>query len=86
MKITSNKTRKTTAKTRPLLIRKCHVCGQLVESEQEQEKCCQCGKAFLPLNYFEKIHGDPDQKFQDLFSFSDEIDEDSLILGIYVVW
>ena len=40
------------------LIRLCHVCCKLNEAEQdvvEILKCDGCGKAFLPINYFEKI-------------------------------
>lgn len=73
-------------KSRKLIIRRCHVCGQVVESEVEQESCVSCGKAFLPLNYFNKIHGDQSQKFKDLFSDSDELHEEDLITGIYVLW
>lgn len=69
-----------------VIIRKCHSCGQIVESHKEQEKCCGCGKAFLPLNYFDKIHGDTEQKFDELFSPSEEIHEEDLILGLYVLW
>ena len=69
-----------------LLIRKCHECGRLNEGHSEKEKCSSCGKSFLPLNYFEKIHGDKNQKFEELFAGSDEIQEDDLIMGIYVLW
>lgn len=74
------------SKEEKVLIRKCHACGQLVESYVEQEKCCGCGKSFLPLNYFDKIHGDTEQKFEELFSNSNEIHEEDLIIGIYVLW
>jgi hypothetical protein len=73
-------------KSKKLIIRRCHVCGQVVESEMEQESCISCGKAFLPLNYFDKIHGDQSQKFKDLFADGDELHEDDLITGIYVLW
>ncbi|MEX0798874.1 MAG: hypothetical protein WEB87_02310 [Bacteriovoracaceae bacterium] len=73
-------------KVKKVLIRKCHACGQVIESHIEQEKCCSCGKSFLPLNYFDKIHGDKGQKFKELFTHSDEIDEEDLIIGIYVLW
>jgi len=73
-------------RSKKLIIRKCHVCGQVVESEVEQDSCVGCGKAFLPLNYFDKIHGDNSQKFKDLFSDGDELQEEDLITGIYVLW
>ena len=42
---------------RTQLFRLCHVCCRLNETEEEAEilKCLHCGKAFLPVNYFEKI-------------------------------
>lgn len=69
-----------------LIIRKCHCCGQLSQSEFEIESCVKCGKAFLPLNYFEKVHAQSSIKFKDLFSHSDELQEEDLITGIYVLW
>jgi hypothetical protein len=71
---------------RKLIIRRCHCCDQVVESEVEQESCLKCGKAFLPLNYFDKIHGDQSQNFKDLFAHSDDLQEEDLITGIYVLW
>ena len=69
-----------------LLIKKCHMCGQLIEASVEQEKCVCCGKSFLPLNYFEKIHDHKDLKFKDLFSETNELHEEDLIKGLYVIW
>lgn len=38
------------------LFRLCHLCGELNESENNEVlKCGKCGKAFLPVNYFEKM-------------------------------
>ncbi len=69
-----------------VLIKKCHMCGQLVESATEQEKCVSCGKSFLPLNYFQKIHDHSESKYQELFAECHEIHEDELIKGLYVIW
>ena len=69
-----------------LLIKKCHVCGQVTESTVELEKCINCGKAFLPLNYFSKIHDHTEVNYADLFAESHEIHEDELIKGLYVLW
>lgn len=69
-----------------VIIRKCHVCGQVVEAPKEQDKCCGCGKSFLPLNYFDKIHGDKTQKLEELYADVDELQEEDLITGIYVLW
>lgn len=74
------------AKQEKVLVRRCHVCDQVVESHKEQDKCCGCGKSFLPLNYFDKIHGDNAQKFEELFAESHEICDEDLITGIYVLW
>jgi len=73
-------------KIQKVIIRKCHMCGQVVESHVEQDKCCSCGKSFLPLNYFDKIHGENGQKFNELFSHSDDLLDEDLITGIYVLW
>lgn len=41
---------------RKQLLRLCHLCGNLNESEaSEVLKCLRCGKAFLPVNYFQKM-------------------------------
>lgn len=69
-----------------LLIKKCHVCGQVTESTVEQEKCVSCGKAFLPLNYFDKVHDHQDVEYKDLFAKSHELHEEELIKGLYVLW
>jgi hypothetical protein len=69
-----------------LIIKKCHSCGQLIESTTEQEKCVTCGKAFLPLNYFQKIHDHDKSKYKDLFAQSHELHEDDVIKGLYVIW
>lgn len=69
-----------------LLIKKCHVCGQITESNNELDKCIRCGKGFLPLNYFEKIHNHKDFEFTELFASSHEIHEEELVKGLYVLW
>ena len=68
-----------------MLIRQCHKCDQLVEAPKEQENCLCCGKSFLPLNYFEKIH-DHSGNFAELYADSTEIDEEDLVKGIFVIW
>ena len=68
------------------IIKKCHCCGQVAESEKEIQKCVSCGKSFLPLNYFDKIHGDAEYKFEELFSEVSEIEDEDLIKGLYVIW
>ncbi len=73
-------------KTR-LLIKKCHSCGQMIESTVEQQKCMSCGKSFLPLNYFAKVHDHEGKTdFKDLFSNINELQEDDLVKGLYVIW
>jgi RNA polymerase subunit RPABC4/transcription elongation factor Spt4 len=68
------------------IIKKCHNCSLIVESEREQEKCTNCNKSFLPLNYFAKIHTDKSQKLVDLYADSNELHEEDLITGLYVLW
>lgn len=67
------------------IIRKCHCCGQVHETAKEIEKCISCGKSFLPLNYFDKIHAG-DYKFEELFAESHHLEEEDLISGLYVLW
>lgn len=69
-----------------MLIRACHSCLKVNESYQELERCSHCNKAFLPLRYFEKIHQDKNSTFTSHFASSDQIDEEDLIKGLFVLW
>jgi hypothetical protein len=69
-----------------LLIRACHSCNKLTESYCEVERCSHCNKAFLPLHYFEKIHQFKDENWKKHFSSSDELEEEDLIKGLFVLW
>jgi hypothetical protein len=68
------------------VIRKCHCCGQVTETQSEIQKCVSCGKSFLPVNYFDKIHGDKEYKFDELFDKANEMEEEALIKGLFVIW
>jgi hypothetical protein len=68
------------------LIRKCHVCGTLVEGTKEAMRCGGCRKAFLPSNYFGKVHAKNSEDYSELFLSSDELHEEDLIKGINVIW
>jgi hypothetical protein len=68
------------------LIRACHVCLKLNESDGEIEKCSHCNKSFLPLRYFEKIHGKSKKDWAGHFSSIDDIDQKDLIKGLFVMW
>lgn len=69
-----------------LLIRACHSCLKLNESYQELERCTHCKKSFLPLRYFEKIHQHKELKWENHFSLSEQIEEEDLIKGLFVLW
>jgi len=69
-----------------IIIKKCHVCGEMIESGKEAQKCPKCKKSFLPSNYFNKVHAKNNFEFDNLFSSSDELHEDDLIKGISVLW
>ena len=69
-----------------LLIRACHTCLKITESHKEVERCSHCNKAFLPLRYFEKIHHAKDQKWENHFSDSDQLEDEDLIKGLFVLW
>jgi hypothetical protein len=69
-----------------LLIRACHSCAKINEAEKELERCAHCSKAFLPLNYFEKIHAFKSSPWQNHFSPADLLDDEDLIKGLFVLW
>ena len=69
-----------------LLIRKCHLCGHLNESSKELTECLSCRKAFLPLNYFAKVHQVDAKNYKHLYAELSELSEEDLISGIYVIW
>ena len=68
-----------------MIVRKCHKCGQLVEAPKEQESCACCGKSFLPLNYFSKVH-DHTGEVTELYADGEELNEEDLVKGIFVIW
>lgn len=69
-----------------LLIKKCHICGHVMESSQEVQKCGKCKKSFLPVNYFSKIHSKTQNEYEQLFAQGHEICEEDLIKGLTVIW
>lgn len=69
-----------------LLIKKCHVCGHVMESTKEVEKCQSCKKSFLPVNYFAKVHAKSQKEYEQLFAQGHEIHEEDLIKGLTVIW
>jgi hypothetical protein len=69
-----------------LLIRTCHSCLKINESEKELERCTHCNKSFLPLRYFDKIHHEKETKWENYFYPTDLIEEEDLIKGLFVLW
>lgn len=69
-----------------LLMRVCHCCQKLNESDKELERCMHCNKAFLPLRYFEKVHSHQSEKWESHFSKSEELNDEDLIKGLFVLW
>ena len=69
-----------------LLIRACHACFKINHAFEELERCAHCNKAFLPLRYFEKIHDFKDLKWEKHFSTADDMEEEDLIKGLFVLW
>ena len=69
-----------------VLIKKCHQCGEIIESQVEVEKCPTCNKSFLPLNYFNKVQGTAIREYKELFALTEDLCEEDLIKGIYVLW
>ena len=68
------------------LIRLCHSCQKLNESHTELERCIHCKKSFLPLRYFDKIHSQKQQNWASHFSSTEDIEEEDLIKGLFVLW
>ncbi len=75
-----------TSNKEKLLIRLCHACQKINESESELERCTHCTKSFLPLRYFEKVHGKKANQWASHFSHTDDLDEEDLIKGLFVLW
>jgi len=68
------------------IIKKCHMCGHIHESQQEVQKCAKCKKSFLPVNYFSKVHTKTQKEFEKLFAHGHEIHEEDIIKGLTVLW
>ena len=83
MKVENQKSQPTSSK---LLVKKCHICGHVMELAQEPQKCHQCKKSFLPVNYFAKVHSKSQGEFEQLFAQGHEIHEEDLIKGLTVLW
>ncbi len=71
--------------SRKIIIKQCHICNHVIETLNEPQRCPKCQKSYLPLNYFHKIHSHEPQ-IEELFSSSDELLEEELIKGLYVLW
>jgi hypothetical protein len=69
-----------------LLIRLCHTCAKVNESVIELERCSHCQKAFLPLQYFEKVHKNKSGPWINNFSRAEDLEEADLIKGLFVLW
>ena len=77
---------KSLTKKGKLLIKKCHMCGSLMEGFKEHKKCSGCNKSLLPSNYFGKVHAKNSKEFEELFTSSDNLHEEDLVKGINVLW
>ena len=77
---------KRTIQRSKLVIKKCHLCGAIMEAFNEIRSCTSCKKSFLPLNYFSIVHAQDTKRPQELFLSSDELSEEDMIKGINVLW
>ena len=75
-----------TTKQTSKMIKKCHVCGHVMESRREIEKCEGCKKPFLPMNYFGKVHAKNSEEFKNLFVNASDLHEEDMIKGLTVLW
>jgi hypothetical protein len=69
-----------------IIIKKCHMCGHLMESVDEIRKCQKCKKSFLPVNYFSKVHSKNQKEYDQLYANSQEMHEADLVKGLTVLW
>lgn len=69
-----------------VIIKKCHVCGHIAESHQEPQRCGQCTKSFMPVNYFSKVHSKSPADYEKLFAYGHEMHEEDVIKGLTVLW
>ncbi len=81
MKVEMNKT-----ESSKLIIKKCHMCGHIMEGAEEIKKCHKCKKSFLPVNYFSKVHSKNQKEYDQLFASSHELHDQDLIKGLTVLW
>lgn len=72
--------------TDQVIIKRCHMCGFLIETSVEASQCPHCKKSFLPLNYFGKVHAKNSKEYQNLFAKPEELSEEDLIKGLTVLW
>lgn len=69
-----------------LLIRSCHLCGHVNESECEIERCSKCRKHFLPFSYAGMQTPLNSQQYQAIFKDISDLGEEDVIKGIGVLW
>mgnify|MGYP003963910791 CR=1 FL=1 len=69
-----------------VIIRKCHMCGELIESPREAVRCPKCNKSFLPLNYSGATQVHSEKDFFKLFSDAGQLEESDTIFGLFVIW
>jgi hypothetical protein len=69
-----------------LIIKKCHICGHIMEDHQEIAKCHKCKQSFLPVNYFSKVHSKNQSEYMQLFAYGHELHESDMIKGLTVLW
>ena len=81
-----NQLSRKTQNSAKVLVKVCHVCGHVHSTPVEPQRCEGCSKSFLPLNYFNKVHAKNSSEFDNLFCNIDEIHEEDLIKGLYVIW
>ena len=79
------KTSFTKAQLEKTIIKKCHVCGHVMEGKQEIHRCDKCQKSFLPTNYHAKTKG-LHKDFNSLFSPIEELNEQDVVKGLSVIW
>lgn len=76
-----------TKRKRVQLYRRCHKCDHTCSATKEVLKCPSCGKHFLPLDYFNKIHAhEKNVHIKNLVNHARELKEEDLVHGLYALW
>lgn len=73
-------------KTLKKILRLCQKCGHMNESSKELERCLECTKWFLPMNYATALSTKNTADYKCLFKESEDLELEDTIKGITAIW